>query len=159
MSAVEQSLLQLAAVFNAQDKTLIHGRHRWHRFCIMLGAGGNALIEDVPMPELPVAAEVELARTDATDGHADFLQVRAAIDRALAARGQRREPLGPKLLIHRDQLLEVGARERPRHGRPGSEGDCPSADAEEPQKLTPSPVPADFGFRHSLNCGFRHRLW
>ena len=37
----------------------------------MLRAGENELIENVPMPQPPVATEIQLPRADATDGHTD----------------------------------------------------------------------------------------
>ena len=45
-------------------------------------------IKDVPVPELSIAAQVELAGTDAADGHADLLQLGAAVDGPLAAGGK-----------------------------------------------------------------------
>src|ERR1035441_124622 len=88
----------------------------------MLRAGADALVEDVPVPELAVAAKVELTCADAADGHADLLKVRASIDRPFAALKERFHPFRAELLIRGDQPVEILARERPGHDRPPQHG-------------------------------------
>ena len=97
---------------------------------VVMVAGAHGLVEDVPVPELAVAAQVELARAESADGHADLFQVLAAIDLAGPAVEERLDPLGIEFLVGRDEFVlfgrlegtchdrHCGSRRRPRH--PGS---------------------------------------
>ena len=49
-------------------------------------ARADRLIEDVPMPQPSVAAQIKLARADAAHGHADIFKFAAAQNFRRAAR-------------------------------------------------------------------------
>ena len=82
----------------------------------MLRPSADPGVEDVPMPELAVAAQVKLPRANPAHRHPDLRQVRPAIHLPLAARGERLHPLRRQFLVGRHQLVEIGAGERPCHG-------------------------------------------
>lgn len=66
-------------------------------------------IEDVPAPQFAVAAQIELAGADSTDGHADVVKIVAVLPRVhdrLAALGKRADPLWIEFL-DRQRLVRV----------------------------------------------------
>ena len=70
-----------------------HGELRCEGGFFGAAAGGMPHVEDIPVPQSAVAAEIELPRANSSDGHADLVQFRASIERRLAAFGKRIEPL------------------------------------------------------------------
>ncbi len=102
---------------NPQGESLLQRRVRLGWMCVMGAAGADLLIENVPMPELAVAAEIELTGTNAPDGHADLRQFRAAVDGRRAAGKQGPHPRRIEFLVGRHEPLEVGGLERTGHRR------------------------------------------
>ena len=90
---VQRALLDVAPAPDPQRKALFQRRVRLHRLGVMRRPGADAGIEQVPMPELAVAAQIKLAGANAPHGHADLREVGAAIDLALSARGERLAPI------------------------------------------------------------------
>ena len=105
-------------------------------------ARADMLIENVPMPELSVAAQIELAGADAADGHADLLQLGPAVDGRDAAGEQRPHPRRIELLVGGNQLFEVGGLERAGHDRQSG--------------ARPAAVPRATVFRNSRRSSPRH---
>ncbi len=102
---------------DGQREALLHRRRHLHRLGVVRRVGADVFVEDVPVPEPAVSAEVQLTSADAADRHADRVQFGAARDGRLAARRERGQPPGAELLVRRHQELEVAAAERPRHHR------------------------------------------
>src|SRR5262249_32016841 len=123
MRSIQRPVMELVADSNPQGETLVQRRGWFQRVGVMLGAGGEPPGENVPMPPFAVAAEINLACANATDGHPDLFEVRTAIDRGLAALRERLEPFRAQLLISGNQLLKIGACERSGHRRPGLESE------------------------------------
>lgn len=96
---------------------LVQRRSRNDRPGIMLRPRSDGLIEDVPMPEAPIAAQIELSRADAANGHADKLEITATQNLRRAAVEKRFHPFGPELLVGGHEMIKVRARERPGHHR------------------------------------------
>jgi type I restriction enzyme R subunit len=117
---------RVATVANLQDKTLFDGRCGLHRTGVVVGAGAHWLIEDVPVPEPAVAAEVELSRANAADRHANVLQRLASVDHRRAAIKQRLDPRRAQLLVGGHEPLEIAVYERPGHRREArcQQGQC-----------------------------------
>ncbi len=108
--------LGLAARLEPEDKAVAEGRAGLHWRGVMLGTGADMAVEDVPMPQPAIASEIDLAGADAADGHPDAFEVRPAVHGALASSSEGLHPLGPQLLVRRDQLVEVLPREGAGHG-------------------------------------------
>jgi hypothetical protein len=78
----------------------------------------KVLIEDIPMPEFSVTAQIELAGAYSAYGHADFFQFRAAVNGWFAPREERLHPGGIEFFVGWNELLKIGRGERPRrHGQ------------------------------------------
>ena len=109
----------VATTTKVNGKSLQHGALGHERMGVVGVARADLLVEDIPMPEIAVAAKVELARAEPADRHADLLQLVPAVDRAAAPGRQRLDPRGAQLFVGRDQPGEVGRLERPGHRRRG----------------------------------------
>ena len=103
----------------------------------MLGTSDDFLVEEVPMPEPAIAAEIKLAGTEAADGHANFLEAGTAIGGAFAAGGEGGDPFGRQLLVGGNEVIEIRAGERAGHGVfPGMKGQRrQAASPQSPQKI------------------------
>ena len=83
--AVKRANLVRLPALDPHREPLVERRLRSHRVGVMSLAGVIDPVENIPVPELAVATQVELPRADSADGHADQRQTRAAIDRSLTA--------------------------------------------------------------------------
>lgn len=94
-------------------------------------------VEDVPKPELAVAAQIQRPAADAADGHPDVFQLTARLEVHIRrpARGQRMHPLRVQLLVRRHETGEVRRLERPRHDGPGGERSGENGQAAQDQEL------------------------
>ncbi len=137
--AFEGPLAGLAAGREPEGEAVIEGRGGPHRLGVMLGARADIAVENIPMPQFSIAAQVKLAGTYAADRHPDLVELRAAIDGALAAGGERCDPFGPQLLVRRDQFLEVLPCERAGHGLELRKGQGAGAQAQEFEEITAKP--------------------
>src|SRR5262249_55090012 len=92
---------------NLQAEPLGNGSVRLAARPVIAGAVTfeHLLIEDVPMQQAAVAAQIELAATDAADGHADRIQIAALINGPLAFGRERLDPLRIELFIGRDKMI------------------------------------------------------
>ena len=117
---VERADLHLIALRDQQRKALIQRRGRRQRTGVMLRPGAHVPVEDVPMPQLAVAAQVQLPGTEAADGHADFVEFRSAVDGRLAPRRERLDPVRRQPFVGRHQLFKILRLKRPRDGRAGA---------------------------------------
>src|ERR1039458_8520639 len=80
--------------------------------------GADMLIENVPMPEFAIAAEVKLSARNSAHRHADVFQFRlAAIEGWSPAGKERLDPGGIQFFVGRNQLIEIGRFKRARHDR------------------------------------------
>ena len=100
-----------------ERKPLRQRRAREERFGIMFGARTLLPVENVPVPEPPVAAKIKLTRPDAADRQAHVLEFAAAQHFRRAAREQRLDPFGRQFLVGGHQMFKILARERPGHRR------------------------------------------
>jgi hypothetical protein len=114
-------------------------------------------VEEVPVPEFAVAAQVELPGADAADGHADLVQVVAAVDCRLAAGGERPEPVGPQLLVGGDEFLEIGPFKGSGDGELFHPKRGDTAEADEVKELAAAGSGTATGLRARL-WGFRCRV-
>ncbi len=110
--AVERALFRLAVELDADGEALVERLVGLGRVGVVGVAGADDLIENVPVPELAVAAEVELAGAEAADRHADQGGFAAAVDLRLAAGRQGAHPFRRQLLVEGDELAGVLRGER-----------------------------------------------
>jgi hypothetical protein len=155
----------VAAVQVEREPLLDRRRHGPERVGVVGVLGHVQLVEDVPVPQRAVAAEVDLSGAQAADGHADVRQLVAAVDGWLAARGERGDPLRVEPLVDRDQVRQIcwggGRADRVGHGAAGRrhhrrrQGDADRLDR------VPARWPAvAFGAGHLFACGgVSHVLW
>src|SRR5439155_20491912 len=106
----------------------------------MSGVGGGSAVEDIPVPQLPIASQVKLASADSANWHADVLKVRAAIYGGLPALGQRSYPFGPELLVRGHEFIKVRPAEWAGHRPPRSQCEDGCACPERLQKIAPIPI-------------------
>ena len=132
---VEGAVVNLAIGFDAQGEALIERRFRLRRMGIVGVAGADVLVENVPVPEFAVAAEVELAGAEAADGHPDQGGFGAAVDLRLAAGGQGANPVGRQFFVEGDESPRLLRRERAGH-EAGLADEGERAEAEELEKFT-----------------------
>ena len=92
-AAVQRADLRLIALRDQQREALIQRRGRRQRTGIVLRPGADMPVEDVPVPQFAVAAQVQLTGAEAADGHADFVEFRSAVDGRLAPRRERLDPV------------------------------------------------------------------
>ena len=142
--AIQRAILGLAVGYDPQCESLLQRRSGLQRFGVMLRPSPDPGVEQVPMPELAVAAQVELSGADAAHRHPDLRQVRPAIHLALAARGQRLDPLRRQFLVCGDELVEIRPRERPGHAELPRVKSQRGPSPDEFQKVAP-PKAADRG--------------
>ena len=105
--SVQRTLLGLTIRLNMEGEALIDRRLRLGWVGIVVVAGADDLIENVPMPQLAVAAEINLAGAEAADRHSDQRRLGAVIDVRRSARGQRFHPFRRQLLVERNELFGV----------------------------------------------------
>ncbi len=127
---VERAHVVAAGAGDAQRETLRKGGVGFQRFRVARAARTAVVdaVEDVPVPEAPVAAEVELAAADAAHRHADEARFGPSDGRRGAPREERLHPGGIEFLLRRDEPVELGPCERPGHDRDA--GDCGAGDGE-----------------------------
>ena len=117
------AIQRVGLIANLQGEFLGERRAGRHGFGIMrIPGAANRQVEDIPVPQPAITAEIELPRANAANRHANLVEFLAAVNRALTPRKQRLHPLRRKLLIGRHQLVEILARERPGHHRQAREG-------------------------------------
>ena len=73
--AVKRAHLVRLPALDPHGETLVERRLRSHRVGVMGLAGVIDPVENIPVPELAVATQVELPGADSADGHADQRQV------------------------------------------------------------------------------------
>ena len=113
----------VALAAEEQRESLQHGAFPRRGVGVVAVAGADLLVEDVPVPEIAVAAEVDLAGAEAADRHADLGQFRAATDGPRAAGRERFDPRTQEALLGRHQAGKIGGRQRAGHQRqPAAEG-------------------------------------
>ena len=96
---------------------------------VVVVAGAQDLIEDVPVPEFAVAAEVELTGAGPPTGIPMSIVSTPMVDLRLTARGQGADPFGRQFLVERDELPSIFGRERPGdEGRLGDQGHAAESD-------------------------------
>lgn len=88
MSRIHGSFLVIAPGTYSQREALVQRRRRFQRLGVMFRARPDILIEYVPMPQLPVATKIKLARANPTDWHADVVEILASIYGAFSTRGK-----------------------------------------------------------------------
>ena len=113
-----------ARALHAQREALLERRARLRGMRVQHARSVQPLarlrrVEDVPVPQLPVAAEVELSGADAADRHADPVELllRRAVGRRLAAREERLDPGGIEVLVRWNEMLTGPRRGRARCAR------------------------------------------
>ena len=119
---VQAAGLHLLALLDLKGKTLFDGRTRGHGVGVVRGAGVDRLVEDVPVPEPSVAAQIDLPGTDAAYWHADPAELIPFINGWFASLGQRGPPGRIEVFLRRDQfgVFRIGRWFRRRNGN------CPS---------------------------------
>ena len=132
---VEGAVVDLAVGFDAQGEALIERRFRLRRMGIVGVAGADVLVENVPVPEFAVAAEVELAGAEAADRHSDQGGFGAAVDLRLAAGGQDANPVGRQFFVEGDESPRLLRRERAGH-EAGLGDEREGSEAQELEKFT-----------------------
>ena len=96
--AVERADLRPDRPPRPAGEALSIGEAGVQRLGVVVRAGADVLVEDVPVPELPVAAEVELPAQMPPTGMPIFSSSGAAIDGRLAPGEERLHPVGDSLL-------------------------------------------------------------
>src|SRR5207245_263974 len=82
---IERAQDCLRAGLDFEREPLIEWRTGHRRVSIVGVSRSHVVIENVPVPELAVAAEIQLSRTNPADRHADFVERRTGVKGALAA--------------------------------------------------------------------------
>ncbi len=107
----------------------------------MRRVGADVLVEEVPVPQAAVAADVQLSRADAANRHADEGEIVAAIDRRLASLEERLHPLGLQPFVGGHQPFEVALLEGPGHcGQTPGHHERDALRACDPQEVAPPDV-------------------
>jgi len=96
------------------------------------------LIEDIPMPQLAVAAKVELPGAKPADRQADFSQLGPLKNSGRPALKERAHPIRVELFVLRNKAAEMGGLEWTGHDgqRRGEQGQ--GAGPGDPQKVPPA---------------------
>src|ERR1019366_574680 len=100
---------------HAQSKALLEWRRRNWRIGIVAVAGAEVFVEDIPVPKFAITSQIQLAAGKTTDGHANGFQIRAAINCALTARGERLYPIGMELFVSGNKFVKIRSCERSGH--------------------------------------------
>ena len=151
--AVQRADLHLIALRDQQREALIQRRGRRQRMGVVLRPGADVPVEDVPVPQPAVAAQVQLPGAEAADGHADLLEFRSAVDGRLAPRRERLDPLRRQPFVGRHQLFKILRLERPRDGRPGAQPRGRRRRPDQLQELAPRGAGAATRMRNSRSRG------
>src|ERR1039458_1572958 len=75
---IQRAFLCLAPAYKPQRESLLQWRSGLQRFGVMLRPSADPRVENIPMPQLAVATQVELPRADTAHRHPDLRQIRPA---------------------------------------------------------------------------------
>ncbi len=115
----------------------------------MIRPGGDELVENIPMPQASIPAEVKLSGADAADGHPDIFEFAPAQDFRCAPREQGLYPIRRKFFVRRHQMVKILAREGPGHDRQAGEGQPQRGGGGDFEKIAAGPLArrnSGFGF-------------
>ncbi len=125
-AGVEGKCPRIVARGDPQFEALVEGMDLLEGVEIGVAAGAAPhesasvlLVEDVPHPQPPVAAQIDEACPDSADRHADVLEFFVAVGLLLAPCIERSHPVGQQLLVGGDQLSILVFVEGPSHSLHG----------------------------------------
>ena len=125
----------LAVRFDADGEALIERRFRLGRMGIVAVAGADDLIENVPMPELAVAAEIELAGAEAADRHSDQRRFRRRDRPPASPRAVRARTHSGDNFLSRGTSVPASSAANGPATKPGLDDERERADAEELEEV------------------------